>query len=102
MNEPLINPEWVKCLEAERDALRIEYEIRAEWIARMNAILGYDNTDGFHSEPDPFAIAAELKRLAEIGKRWETDSSLEKWFPFTAKEMETLKELRAQVVNLKP
>jgi hypothetical protein len=39
--------------------------------------------------------AVQLERLADIGKRWETDSSLDKWFPFTAKEVETLKELNA-------
>lgn len=29
--------------------------------------------------------------LAEIGLAWRTDSSLEKWFPFTAEELKTLK-----------
>lgn len=85
--EPTINPEFLKSVEAERDALRIEYESRAHWIAEMNAILGYDNSDGKHSEPDPFEIATELKRLAVIGKSWETDSSLAKWFPFTFEEL---------------
>lgn len=88
---PVISPEWVKSLEAERDALRIEYESRAKWIADMNAILGYDNSDGMHSEPDPFQIATELKALAEIGKQWRKDSSLEKWFPFSAEELAAAK-----------
>lgn len=35
----------------------MEYEIRVDWIEQMNAILGYDNSDGFHSEPDPHTIA---------------------------------------------
>lgn len=34
--------------------------------------------------------ATELKRLAAIGKRWETDSSLETWFPFTAEKIAKL------------
>lgn len=87
MSEPKINPEWVKLLEQERDMYRTECEIRVRWIADMNALLGYDNSDGMHSEPDPFAIATELKRLAAIGKSWETDSSLAKWFPFTFEEL---------------
>lgn len=44
----------------ERDALKVEYESRALWIAEMNAILGYDNSDGFHSTPSPHEIAKQL------------------------------------------
>jgi len=51
---------YVDTLERERDALQIEYESRAIWIAEMCAILGYQNEDGFHSEPDPFTIARSL------------------------------------------
>ena len=31
-------------------------------------------------------------RRAKIGEAWETDSSLEKWFPITAEEMASLKK----------
>ena len=31
-------------------------------------------------------------RWKEIGKQWELDSRLEKWFPFTAEELTTLRE----------
>jgi len=48
-------------LEKERDALKVEYESRALWIEKMNKILGYDNSDGFHSQPDPHEIAARLR-----------------------------------------
>jgi len=44
----------------ERDALHVEYESRAIWIREMNQILGYDNTDGYHSEPAPHEIATDL------------------------------------------
>lgn len=47
-------------LEEECAALKIEYESRALWIAEMNAILGYDNSDGFHSTPSPHEIAKQL------------------------------------------
>jgi hypothetical protein len=94
--EPKINPEWVKSLEAERDALRVECKCRADWIEKMCAILGYDNSDGLHPDPDPFTIASELKRLAEIGKRWFADSSLETWFPCDAQELQKLKELNEE------
>lgn len=49
-----------KKVESERDALKVEYESRALWIERMNKILGYDNSDGFHSEPDPHTLAEQL------------------------------------------
>lgn len=52
-------------LVAERDALKIEYESRAIWIRQMNDILGYNNDDGFHSEPDPFTIAKSLRQRIE-------------------------------------
>ena len=39
----------------------------------------------------------EDERHMQIGERWEADSSLEKWFPFTAME---LKRLQARVREL--
>lgn len=53
LETPVVNPEFIRCLEAE-------IEMRSDWIAKMNAILGYDNSDGFHSSPDPFEIAQSL------------------------------------------
>lgn len=56
-------------LRQERDVLRSEYESRAAWIDKMNKILGYDNSDGFHSEPDPFTIAENLvARVSKLDK----------------------------------
>lgn len=34
----------------------------------------------------------QLRKDAEIGKRWRENSSLEEWFPFTAKEMDDLRK----------
>ena len=60
----------------ERDGYKVEYESRAIWIAQMNAILGYNNEDGFHSEPAPHAIAknlvSERDTLAAEVDRWRT------------------------------
>lgn len=57
----------IRELEKERDALRVEYESRAEWIKAMNGILGYSNDDGFHSTPDPFEIAKTMmERVKEL------------------------------------
>ena len=53
---------YINQLQAERDALKVEYESRAIWIRTMCDIIGYNNDDGFHSTPDPFDIA---KRLVE-------------------------------------
>ena len=56
-----------KQLRQERDALKVEYESRAIWIAEMNKILGYDNSDGMYSGPDPFEIAMQLRqRVKEL------------------------------------
>ena len=48
-------------LYQERNDLKVEYELRVTWIAEMNKILGYDNSDGMHSEPTPFEIAKRLR-----------------------------------------
>jgi len=45
--------------KAEIAALRIEYESRADWIARMLKILGCENKDGLHYR-DPHNVAQEL------------------------------------------
>lgn len=50
----------LQALERERDALKVEYESRVHWIAKMCKILGYDNNDGFHSDPCPHTIAERL------------------------------------------
>jgi hypothetical protein len=47
-------------LESERNGFENEYLSRAEWIKEMNKILGYDNSDGFHSEPSPHQMATNL------------------------------------------
>lgn len=50
----------VKRVVEERDALMAENDMRSDWIGAMNKILGYDNSDGFHSDPDPLEIARRL------------------------------------------
>lgn len=56
--------------DKEIELWRAENDSRSAWIQTMNKILGYDNADGFHSEPDPFQIAQnqkkELTRLNEL------------------------------------
>lgn len=52
--------------------------------------------------PDQCAIGAfppHLKCECQQCEEWRKDSSLEKWFPFTAKEMETLKTERDHYMN---
>lgn len=48
-------------LTRQRDMFRAENESRAHWIGKMNAILGYDNSDGRHSSPTPHEIAQRMK-----------------------------------------
>lgn len=50
---PRINPAYLESVQAELD-------MRIDWIEHMNRILGYDNSDGFHSSPGPFEIAQNL------------------------------------------
>jgi len=74
-------------LELESDALRVEYESRAAWISDMNQILGYDNSDGFHSEPDPKTIARNLvidnqrllEALKDIATNYDHDGDAHKY-----------------------
>lgn len=51
-------------LTSERDVLKIEYECRAEWIAKMVKILGCENKDGFNCK-DAHWTAEELVRQNE-------------------------------------
>ena len=41
----------------------------------------------------------EQQEMAAIGKAWRTDSSLEKWFPFTAEELEKLREDKRNLIS---
>src|SRR5688572_5543852 len=41
-------------------------------------------------DPQPDQLE-DLRAEAEIGQKWRKDSSLETWFPFTAKELATLR-----------
>lgn len=40
------------------------------------------------------------KRQAQIGKRWEEDSSLEAWFPFTAEKLTKLQQHNKELITL--
>jgi len=46
-----------------------ENESRAIWIRKMCKLIGYDNSDGFHSKPDPFEIVAKLLSPAGPGQQ---------------------------------
>lgn len=44
--------------------------------------------------------SAEIERLrplAKIGERWNADSSLEEWFPYTAEELSSLRQKVAEL-----
>lgn len=65
----------VEELEMESEMWRVENESRALWISKMNAVLGYDNSDGFHSEPNPHTIAqslqSDLARVQRESAEWQ-------------------------------
>lgn len=48
-----------------KKTMEIEIASRGAWIQKMNTILGYDNSDGFHSEPCPNDIARELRKFVQ-------------------------------------
>jgi len=50
--------------------------------------------------PCPECELARFKEYAAIGAAWHADSSLEKWFPFSAQELAKLKELTPQSLRL--
>lgn len=51
--------------QVEQDTMKIEIASRGEWIRKMNEILGYDNSDGAHSEPCPHDLAKELRKFVQ-------------------------------------
>lgn len=55
----------ILCWKTRSDSLQIECESRVTWIKQMCDILGYNNDDGFHSDPNPFTIAKSLKQNTE-------------------------------------
>ena len=50
---------------------------------------------------ESLAALDTLSRLAEMGRRWEEDSSLEKWFPITAEELVKLKAENEELLKMK-
>lgn len=46
------------------------------------------------SEVPCYACSSKYDDLVAIGAEWKKDSSLEKWFPFTAKELDDVKRER--------
>jgi len=53
-----------------------------------------------HAAPPDSITREELEQLrkdAEIGTRWRENSSLEEWFPFTAKEMDRLRKTDGRI-----
>lgn len=44
-------------------------------------------------------LLTQFIEFAQIGQQWRKDSSLEKWFPFTAKEVEALKSNNEELLS---
>jgi len=76
--------------EAERDALRGEYESRALWIAKMLQILDCENKDGFHCR-DPHAVAQEL--MAERDQRRAEGEHIKAWANAKVEELDHYKRV---------
>lgn len=67
-------------------------------IARHLAALVQERDELKAKLEDAEAMVGAYKADAKIGREWNFNSSLEKWFPFTAKE---IAELRAQLEKAK-
>lgn len=50
--------------EKERriEVAEIEIASRVEWIRKLQTAIGYDNSDGKHSQPDPIEMAETMKQ----------------------------------------
>jgi hypothetical protein len=68
-------------------------------VATANAKRTVDCVNAFQGIENPAEYLEHLRRSSEHGKQWEEDSSLEKWFPFTAEELDSL---RAELSAAKP
>jgi hypothetical protein len=86
--------------EAETQKLTEKAEVISaeDWQEIVTALARYNETEEYSAARERAADDLQgwlicfpnaLVRLAEIGRRWEADSSLEKWFPITADELES-------------
>jgi len=82
--------------DIERDTMKIEIESRGEWIRKMNEILGYDNSDGIHSEPTPHDLAKELRKFVQDVE----ESNLPENWALKVLAKNLLKKLRTPPVKL--
>ncbi len=57
---------------------------------------GERDSGGTHPWGEPIYLACDCKD-AEVGRRWRTDSSLEKWFPITAQKLRELQDENARL-----
>lgn len=93
----IINPEWVELLEKDLQQARAE---RDEWLWCCSLLEGilekrpgwetakeYRNFGGGNVENPGAKLAKRVRALADIGERWEKNSSLEAWFPITCENM---------------
>lgn len=76
---------------------------RAEGVKVVGALDALTQYSAEHGHPADFehaiSILSRLAADASIGRRWNQDSSLETWFPYTAQELETLRRLAAEQGN---
>lgn len=72
-----------------KKTMEIEIANRGVWIQKMNTILGYDNSDGFHSEPCPHDIARELRRFVQDfhAEHFTVGSERLRYFQLRAEEL---------------
>jgi hypothetical protein len=99
---------WYEEHKAERDALRIEYESRAIWIAKLLPILGCENKDGFNC-CDVHKVAAELvakhdQLLAEVAelRAWKAGKKgVEEYYQACA-ERDTFRAELQQISDILP
>ncbi len=69
-------------------------QLNPEWL------IDGKSPDGTPIDVPCFACTEKWDELAAIGARWRKDSSLEKWFPFTAQELTDLRKALADVMSL--
>lgn len=78
-------------LVRERDALKVEYESRVEWIAKMLRVLDCENHDGFNCK-DPHEVAATLR--AEVERLRQDNHNIQDNYRIAQRGLD---DLRAQL-----
>jgi hypothetical protein len=93
--DPNACPKWARKEDAEKVAEKLGGTLSCIWQAvehGFESAAAVNNIERVEAERDALQTEVEsLRPDAEIGRRWQSNSSLEEWFPITAEEIVRLR-----------